>query len=711
MATPPKPRPGAPVRTSAKAAAKAPSPGTRAPAGARAAGAATPRWSGVPTSSDTAPRKRRFVDYPRAGKSGVRRWLPSWRLVLGSFLVVLFLVVGVVVAAYTSTTIPAPQDMVFAQTTTVYYADGKTEMGRFAVENREIVDYETLPEHVGLAVVAAEDQTFFENSGVDPVGMARALWNNVRYGTKQGGSTLTQQYAERYYQGTTRDYVGKFREALLAVKIAQTQDKEEILGNYLNTIYFGRGAYGVQAAAQAYFRVDAKDLTVEQAAVLAGVIPAPSRFDPRVDPEQGERRWNYVLDRMTADGYVDATEREAMTFPKVKKYKQSDTYGGTQGYLLSMVRKELVERSHFTEDEIDTAGLRITTTIDPRIQEAAVAVIDEIPDDAPERLRTAVVTIDPADGAILGLYGGHDYVEHPQNAVTQDIAQAGSTFKPFTLVAALEEGISLRTTYDGNSPAFVEGFPEERGVRNFGNTSFGTVDLVEATAKSVNTAYAALNVEIGPEKARDAAIRLGLPENTQDLLDNPANVLGTAAPHPLDMAEAYATIAAGGVHHEPFIVREASYLSGGIAYEGAEVGSRAFDTDVMADTTFAMAQVVEAGSATKVKALGRPVAGKTGSSTDNLSAWFVGFTPQMATAIAMYQPDEAGNPESITPFGGYTEMTGGTVPTDLWTSYMGVALEGYEIEDFPPRADVGVRPSPSPSPSETDEEDEETEDE
>ncbi|NLF05782.1 MAG: transglycosylase domain-containing protein, partial [Actinomycetales bacterium] len=284
------------------------------------------------------PRKRRFLDYPRSGKTGLRRWLPSWRLVLGAFLTVLFLGVGVVVAAYMSTTIPAVQDMVHAQTTTVYYADGTTEMGRFAVENREIVDYETLPEHVGLAVVAAEDQTFFDNSGIDPVGTVRALWNNVRYGTKQGGSTLTQQYAERYYQGTTRDYVGKFREALLAVKISQEQDKEEILGNYLNTIYYGRGAYGVQAAAQAYFGTDAADLTVEQSALLAGVIPAPSRFDPRVDAEQAERRWNYVLGRMTADGYVDAAERADMEFPEVEDYEQSDTYAGTQGYLLSMVR-------------------------------------------------------------------------------------------------------------------------------------------------------------------------------------------------------------------------------------------------------------------------------------------------------------------------------------------------------------------------------------
>jgi len=716
VANPPKPRPGVPERRSAKAAAQTSRGPARAASGAprTARPAASGTWAATGASASTSgtassKAKKRFIDYPRSGKSGFRRWLPSWRLVLGSFLFVVFLGVGVVVAAYQSTTIPEPQDMVKAQTTTVYYADGKKVMGRFAVENRELVDFETIPEHMGLAVVAAEDQTFFENSGIDPVGMLRAFYNNVRYGTKQGGSTLTQQYVERYYQGTTRDYVGKFREALLAVKIAQTQDKEEILGNYLNTIYFGRGAYGVQAAAKAYFNTDAKDLTVEQSALLAGVIPAPSRFDPRVEPEQAERRWNYVLDRMVADGYVDAADREGMEFPKVRKYKQSDTYAGPQGYLLAMVRKELVERSVLTEDEIDTAGLRITTTIDPRIQEAAEEIIKEIPEDAPERLKTAVVTIDPADGAILGLYGGKDYIESPQNAVTQDIAQAGSTFKPFTLVAALEEGISLHTQFDGNSPAFVEGFPEDRGVRNFGNTSWGRVDLVKATAQSINTAFAELNVQIGPEKSRDVAIRAGIPESTPDLKDNPANVLGTAAPHPIDMASAYATFAAGGVHHEPFIVREAEYLSGGVAYEGATNGERVFESDVMADAVYAMTQVVEQGSATKVKALGRPVAGKTGSSTDNLSAWFVGFTPQLATAIAMYQPDEDGNPSSIEPFGGYQEITGGSVPTDLWTSYMGVVLEPYEIVDFPPRANIGGRPSPSPSASESPEE-EETED-
>lgn len=695
MATPPQqPRRGAPVRKSTRPTAKATPTARRAPA-AQGTG---------PQGSAGEARRRRLVDYPRQGKTGVRRWLPSWRLVLGTFLTGVFLVVGFVVAAYLTTTIPAPQDMVRAQTTTVYYADGETVMGRFAVENRVIVDYDTLPEHVGLAVVSAEDQTFFENSGIDPMGLARAMWNNVRHGTRQGGSTLTQQYAESYYQGKTRDYVGKFREALLAVKIAQTQDKDVILGNYLNTIYFGRGAYGIQAAAQAYFRVDAADLSVEQAALLAGVIPAPSRFDPRVEPEQAERRWNYVLDRMVADGHLDAAERESMKFPKVRKHRQSDTYGGPQGYLLDMVRREVVNRSVLTEDDIDIAGLRIVTTIDPRIQEAAVAAVDELPEDTPERLRTAIVTIDPSDGGIVALYGGPDFVSRPQNAATQDIAQAGSTFKPFTLVAALEEGISLRQTFDGRSPAFLEGFPEDRGVRNFGNTSYGWLDLVDATARSVNTIYAALNIEVGPEKSVDVAVRAGIPEDTQDLLDNPANVLGTAAPHPIDMASAYATFAAQGIHHDPFIVREVTYLSGGTAYEAARKGERVFEPDVMADATYAMTRVVEEGTATKVRALGRPVAGKTGSSTSNLSAWFVGYTPQLATAVAMYQPDEAGNPEPITPFGGEREITGGTWPAALWTSYMGVALEGYEVEDFPPRADVSTAPKPP-----QDEEDEEDE--
>jgi len=638
----------------------------------------------------------------------VQRWLPSWRLVLGAGLTVGFLLLGLVVAAYATTTIPKPSEFAQAQTTTVRYAnndDGTpgSVMGTFATQKRQIVDATTLPKTVGHAVVASEDSSFYENSGVDPIGIARALVNNLRGGATQGASTITQQYVERYYSDkTTTDYVGKFREALMAVKISQSEDKDVVLGNYLNTIYFGRSTYGIQAAAQAYFGVDAKDLTVSQGALLAGIIPSPGNWDPAVNPKKAEQRWERVLDRMVAGGWLTAADRKAQVFPPTIPVATSQTYQGPQGYLLDMVRREL--RTKITDAQIDTVGLNVVTTIQQPVQAAAEQAVASLRDGTLARgaapdpaTKVGLTTIDPADGAIVALYGGPDFITQPRNSVTQDAAQAGSTFKPFALVAALENGVSLSKTYSGASPMKVKGWDAGQ-VRNFNNEKFGEIDLVKATAQSVNTVFAQLNVEIGPDKTAEVATRAGVesPVGT-----NPANVLGTDTVRPIDMADAYATFAAQGYHSKPFIVREAKYLkNGAVAYQGAQPREQVFQPGAMADVTFAMTRVVQEGSGKKwVKPLGRPIAGKTGTSTDNKSAWFVGYTPQLATVVAFYQPTPDGGQATITPFGkGVKEITGGTWPSALWAAYMKpvLALPKYAtVVQFPKVANVNQKKATS----------------
>ena len=686
----------------------------------RAQGRGATRGASSGTRTGKNPGNGGIFDYPRAGVTGVRRWLPSWRLVLGIVLAAGFVLLGLVVAAYATTTVPKPSEFAQAQTTTVRYAnnaDGTpgAVMGTFAEQKRQIIDGSTIPAHVGHAVVASEDQSFYENSGVDPVGIARALVNNVRGGATQGGSTITQQYVERYYAGqTTTDYTGKFREALLAVKIAQSEDKDVVLGNYLNTIYFGRGTYGIQAAAQAYFGVNAPDLTVAQGALLAGIIPSPSNWDPAVDAAKAQQRWERVLDNMVKGGWLPAADRAAQVFPPTIEIATSQTFAGPQGYLLEMVRAELKGRASFTDDQIDTVGLSVVTTIEQPLQAAAEAAVVGLRDgtlaeEAPNPLmRVGLTSIDPADGAIVALYGGPDYITASRNAVTQDAAQAGSTFKPFTLAAALESGLSLSKTYSGASPMTVKGWDSgDKKVINFAGKRFGTIDLVQATADSVNTVYAQLNVEIGPEKTADAATRAGI---TTAVGKNAGNVLGSDTVHPLDMASAYATFAAQGYHSTPFIVREAAYLKdGAVAYQGAGTRDQVFTPDVMADATFAMTKVVEDGSGKKwIKPLGRPIAGKTGTSTDNKSAWFVGFTPQLATAVAFYQPVPDGSGEdTITPFGGVKEITGGTWPAALWASYMRPVLEQPKyapVVEFPGRANLNRKtPTSTPVPVPTQE--------
>lgn len=669
----------------------------------------------------SAPRttgRRRFFDYPRTGYEGLHRWLPSWRFMLGTFLTIGFLGLGALVAAYSVTTIPSPSEDASFQASTVYYApnaDGSpgAPIATFAEQKRELVDLSTLQEHVGDAVVASEDRTFWENSGISPKGIVRALWNNVRGGDTQGASTLTQQYVERYYTGkTTSDYLGKARETLLAVRISQEEEKPEILERYLNTIYFGRDSYGIQMAARSYFGVDAAQLDLSKAALLAGIIPSPNNWDPAKSPDKAEQRWNRVLDIMVEDGHITQAERDAAVFPPTVEYVRPETYAGPNGHILELVKNEL-EQKGITEDILLTQGLNVVTTIRQPLQDAAVAsanalwdgtLAGEAPD--PVHLKLGIVSLDTSDGAIVAMYGGRNFLEDQVNRVTRDAVQAGSTFKPFTLVAGLESGIGLETRYSGASPMTLESWGEKE-VTNFGGRSFGEMNLVKATADSVNSVYAQLNEQVTPEKTKEVAQRLGI--TNPDLEVVPSNVLGADIVHPIDMANAYATIAAQGTYHKPFIVREATYVKDGSpAYKATVTAEPRFDPAVMADTTYAMTQVVEEGSGeTYVEPLGRPIAGKTGTSSFNKSAWFVGFTPQISTAVAFSQVGENLKDQAeISAFGvdsrgrKVPEITGGSWPSALWASYMEQVFTQPPYSDvvqFPKRANVGKKPVATPT--------------
>ncbi|MFF2268184.1 transglycosylase domain-containing protein [Cellulosimicrobium cellulans] len=677
------------------------------------------------TNGRTTPRgRRRFFNYPRSHVKSFRRWLPSWRVVVGTMLTGVALVAGVLVAAWFTTEVPSTLPGVNKQTSTVYWGDGTTEMGTFASEDRTLVDYATLPAYVGDAVVASEDRTFWTNSGVDVRGIGRALLNNLQGGDRQGASTLTQQYVERYYTDTVTDYVGKAREVILALKITQAQKKEVILGNYLNTIYFGRGANGIQAAAQKYYGVNAADLTVSQSAMIAGIIPNPTYWDPANDLAQATHRWDRTLDNMLEDGHIDKAQFDeaiAAGFPMPIEYKKSDKLAGPTGYLLTEAQKEL-DKLGITEEDLLTGGYQVTTTIDPAMQKAAVDTADSLPQESrgndnpvSPNLRTAIVSIDPNDGSIRALYGGADYLSKPFNDATQGAAQGGSTFKPFTLIAALENDHTLDERYDGNSPMTFEGADESGDwkVRNFGDHDWGNIDLVTATANSVNTVYAQLNIETGPEKTAEVATRLGIAKDK--VAPNASNVLGTATVTPLELTNAYATIAAGGQKATPHIIAKVVDSRGNLKYEapGAEDRTPEFSTETMAATQYALSQVVEQGSGEAAQAIGRPAAGKTGTSNENKSAWFAGFTPGLATVVGLYQTGPENEQEQITPFGRWADMnnpeiTGGSWPVEAWTSYMQAATANLPVGEFLPYTPPKPKPTETPTETPTDEPTEET---
>ena len=679
---------------------------SRRPADSSARPAKTTRRSAAPKgraaaqSTTGGPRSRaqaRSRAGTRRGDRPRRRWGRTLLLTLLALGVLGLAGLGI---AYAVTPVPQPNDAALAQASVIYYADGETELDRLSEINRDSVTIDQIPQHVRDAVIAAEDRTFYENEGISVRGIGRAVVGLVRGdSTSGGGSTITQQYVRNFYLTQERSYIRKAKEIMISLKVDGELSKDQILENYLNTIYFGRGASGIETASQAYFDKPVSDLTVEEGALLAAIIQRPSYLDPAVGSENAaaaKTRWDYVLDGMVATGALSQADRDAAQFPTVAPSTSYRGAAGPLGYITDEVKRELTGRLGLTDAQIETGGLRIVTTIEKKHQDAIQAAVEEwMPTgEGAEDLQVGAMSVVPGDGAITMMYGGADFQQRQFNNATQGSMQAGSTWKPFTLLAGLEEGISTKSRYDGNSPQYFEEFKsvgnEEGRVKNFSDRSFGQIDLRTATANSVNTAYAQLNIEGGPEKTTRAAVTAGVPED--GLENNPANVLGTATVRVQDMARAYATFAGEGVRVDPYLIRSVSSVieDSSIDYQAEPTTERVFDADVISDLVDAMQAVTETGSGAYAgERLGRPSAGKTGTSESFRSAWFNGFVPQLETAVGMFK-DQNGTPVELTGIPGWEQgITGGTVPLRIWTAYMQAALEGVDIVDFPPPAGTG----------------------
>jgi membrane peptidoglycan carboxypeptidase len=620
----------------------------------------------------------------------------SWkRLVLLGGLGGVLLVLLAAAVAYARTEIPPPDADTTAAVTRVLYNDG-SEMGRVGEQNRILVPVEKVPGHVREAVLAAEDRGFYTEPGISPRGIARALFTNVRGGgdIQQGGSTITQQYAKNAFLTTDRTYTRKVKEILIALKMTRELPKDQILGDYLNTIYFGRGASGIEVAANTYFGKPVEDLTVAEGAVLASVIRSPANYDPESYPERARDRFDYVLDGMVEQGWLDADERATVTFPEVRPAAEAgrnNDLSGPKGHIITRVlaelERELEERGL---EAPQSGGLEVTTTISRAAQDAAVAAVQDVVGAPSEQeteageeqgLKGALVSVDPRTGAVLAYYGGgtgtgFDYASQGTGR------QAGSSFKPYVLAAALQEGIGLRSTFDGNSPKQFPGIPD--GIRNFGDRDFGRVDLLTATQQSVNTAYVELGLEVGPRTVADTAAAAGITTPLGGESPTGGISLGIYDVRVIDQAVAYASFANGGQRVEPYLIASVRQGEDELLAASPQL-TRAFDEDVAADTTFALQRVVQNGTGTRARLEdGRPVAGKTGTTSDNFDAWFVGYTPQLSTAVWI----GTGRNETIR-VEGVREATGGTISAGIWKSYTDAALAGQPVEQFPPAANVG----------------------
>ncbi|OFS21754.1 transglycosylase domain-containing protein [Corynebacterium sp. HMSC04H06] len=623
-----------------------------------------------------------------------RRW--PW-IVLAVVGVTVFLPLAIFAYAYAQYDVPEPEELTNNQISYIYANDSSTQLARIVPPegNRSQVKLDEIPDHTENAALAAEDREFWTNSGFSLSGFARAVLGEITGDSSAGGgSTITQQYVKNTLVGDERSYVRKARELIYSVKMTNEWSKEDILNAYLNTVYFGRNAYGIQAASNAYFDKNVEDLTVEESALLAGVIQAPSALDPAVDENAAQARWNYVMDGLVDMGELDAAERAGMQMPQTREQGEYSAYTeapGANGHIKNQVIRELGEVG-ITEEDVNTRGLRITTTIDMNVQNAGIDAVDTnlapLQDDA----RAAAVTIEPSTGAIRGYFGGHE--EHGWDYANAPL-QTGSTFKIMALAAGLQQGISLDTNYS-SAPYQL---PGSQVVNNVNGSGCGVCSLREATKKSYNTSFIRLQEDLKntTQDTADMAHALGvarsLPGIEKTLTENGKQpyegiVLGQYQSRPMDMAIAMATLANQGVWHNPHFVEKVETISGEVLYEHpTDKGERRVGQQVANNVIDAMRPV--AAWSNGALAGGRESASKTGTAQlgdtgYNKDTWMVGATPQLATAVWV---GTAENTDAIfNAYGG--NMYGAGAPTQIWKSILDTSLAEADYETFPQAAPV-----------------------
>ncbi|MEY2403288.1 MAG: penicillin-binding protein [Acidimicrobiaceae bacterium] len=559
-----------------------------------------------------------------------------------------------------------------------------------------------IPQVMKDAVVSAEDKHFFDHGGVDIGSTMRALWDDLQNrGAVQGGSTITQQYVKNAFTTGERTIGRKIREAILASQLERTSDKQTILYDYLSTIYFGEGAYGLGAAAQTYFRTAVPELTLSQAALLASVIPAPSKYSPRVAPELAEQRRVLVLDEMLAQGRIDQAAHDAAVAEPVWLAVNGDppapatvvypaqTAQSSQpwwsDYVHNWLEQNLPGCVQGDCPLLDKGGLTVKTTLDPMVQQAAEEEVAKSMGNNDANLQMSLVAVEPPTGYVRAIVGGRDFNSSQYNTgVLFPGRQTGSSFKPFVLAAALEEGIPLTKRYSG-APFTT---PDGKTVNNVEGEGAGPWDLRTATVKSVNAVFARLIDDVGVEQAEEMARRLGANLAPYDSVNDGVSVaLGVKDIRPLDMASAFGVFANHGKRAEPTPVIEVTDATGKVILDNSKAADNAKPViaDVIADNvTDVLRGVLTSGTAAG-KGLGdRPAAGKTGTGEFASNAWFVGFTPTLSTAVWMGHLDCGAAIRECGMYGinGVREVFGGTIPASTWQHFMKRALDGVPVTEF-----------------------------
>ncbi|WP_437094570.1 transglycosylase domain-containing protein [Streptomyces sp. enrichment culture] len=679
-----------------------------------------------------APRGRRSSG--AAGRTGIRR-LFTWKKIIGTFFGLCLLGMGAFIVLYMMIDIPEGNAEAELQSNVYKYSDGST-ITRTGKRNREIVDLAEVPKDVQRTFVAAENKTFYKDSGVDIKGTARGVLNTVTGKGKQGGSTITQQYVKNYYLSQDQTVTRKLKELVISLKLDREKSKDYILAGYMNTSYYGRGAYGIQAAAQAYYRVDAEDLTVEQGAYLAALLQAPNQYDWAIASETGKKlvqeRWNYVLDNMVEMKWLGKAERDAMTFPVPKDPRPDAGMEGQTGYLVYAAKLELerqlvadgtAEDMNQAQNLLERGGWTITLNIDKKKQAALekavrtqlTSKLDPDKRDVDADVQAGAVSVDPKTGGVVAMYGGVDYVKHFTNNATRDDYQPASTFKPVILAAAVDQGaetqdgvpITADTIYDGTSERPVMDGNREVGFAppNEDDVDYGDITVQEAMNKSVNSVFAQMGIDVGMPEVVKAAGQLGM--ETEGMEAVPAQTLGSMGASPLEMAGVYATLANHGEKVTPAIVKSVEHKDRTVEFPDP-IGEQVISREAADTVTSVLTGVVDDGTARKSVREnpmrdGQQVAGKTGTSDNNKSAWFTGFTPDLVTSVGLFGEDpETHDQVPLYRAGGVDyRVNGGGFPAEIWAAYTFGVMEETSEFDLETNQGAAVKPSSTPTQSQS----------
>ncbi|MGW6788152.1 transglycosylase domain-containing protein [Streptomyces chartreusis] len=635
--------------------------------------------------------------YPRPGRTGWRRWAPSWRQWLGGVLTFLGLITVGLGVGYATTDIPENLNSYATQQDNVYFWSDGTPMARTGWVRRQDMPLKDIPEDVRWAVLAAENASFYSDPGISLSGIGRAVWRTFGEGDTQGGSTITQQYVKNVYLNQDRSVGRKFTEAMLALKLDNRMSKDDILEGYLNTSWFGRGTYGMQRAAQAYYGKDVSELDVSEAAVLASLLKGAALYDPALSGANHARaveRWSWILDRMVDIGRLSPAQRaKYKTFPEPLKQARGYDTGKQSDYLVELAAQYAKKAARLADKQFDLGGYQIYTTFDRKRETALTDAVTGArgkarkADAAMARAAHYGAASVATDGRILAVYGGPDHRKQGYNESNSTTVPAGSAFQPFVYASALQNGVrrtrdggptevTPQTLYDGDDGVPVmtpEGPYWDRSgkrvaARNDGRKDYGRISLHQALAQSVNTPFMQLGMDTGLDKVRRTAEAAGLLSSSFGP-QVPALSLGSATPSAIRMASGYATFAAAGTHVEPYSVARIT-RNGSTVRLTKPVSRRAVTAKVAEQvqsalrSAFSLAHPATAASAARV-------AGKTGTTQDDTAAWYVGTASSVSTAVVAYRIDLTKSLEPL-PLKGIAGTPAGSVPYDIWSGAQGL---------------------------------------